>query len=78
MKLPYPHLPKSEQWNGKWRGVTGEKESQVKGVGLKKQPFGPKGTWYVDLSLVSRSTTHLILAVVVLVGILFCSRKVFL
>lgn len=54
MKLPYPHLPKSEQWNGKWRGVTGEKESQVKGVGLKKQPFGPKGTWYVDLSLVSK------------------------
>lgn len=52
------HLPKSEQWNGKWRGMTGDEENQRKGVCLKTQPLGPKGTLYVDLSLVSKSTTQ--------------------
>lgn len=53
-----PFLPKSEKWNGKWRGITGDEENQLKGVGFIKQPLGPKGTWNIGISLVSISTTQ--------------------
>ena len=42
MKLPSPSthkFPKSvgmnEQWDGKWRGIAGDKENQSEGLGLK-------------------------------------------